>query len=216
MSTVAGQVDAATQKSAWLIVEGQEEGSHQANSMGFFKLVEGKVANARAVWQMADEDGAERYMYLGTDDRWYINGSKGAMEAGRAGGDVAVAAAGAFTPDQVKGVWTVWDGSRFVPAPDVRVQAQTGAEWKKRAKAAKQQREKKRKEAVQAAKKVERLWMSGPLTQGGRYERMPGREVNGRGAWELKGLTQRSAFDGRPMCLRTPRQGSTQLYEPTK
>jgi hypothetical protein len=172
---------AAARKVGDIRVEGQEQGDHQHDKMGMYELVEGKEVNGRGVWQMLG--GKEWFVYYGRNNtsctEWWISDREN-MEAGKADGWVYVASI-ALTPDQIIGTWKVYEGTGFVDASKVR--------------------------AVQcpmaAARKVGDIRVEGQ-EQGdhqhdkmGVYELVEGKEVNGRGVWQMAGGKEWFVYYGR-------------------
>jgi hypothetical protein len=94
-------------------MEGQEEGEHQHDTMGVYELMEGKVVNERAVWQLME--GASRFLYYAQRQKpgdcrwhWFIS-DRESMEAGEGLGFVKVASS-ALTPDKATETWEVGNG----------------------------------------------------------------------------------------------------------
>ena len=88
------------------------------------------MVNRRAVWRAVD--GKDRFVFLASDDRWYVY-STARMRTGAPGGWVCSVAAepDALTPDQVKGGWQVLDAKKaWVAAPNVNVQTAAAASEK--------------------------------------------------------------------------------------
>jgi hypothetical protein len=169
------------------VLEGQEQGDHQHGLMGVYELLEGKM-NGRGVWQMPG--GQENFMYYdSTDKEWWINTMEHMMGAGGAG--LMKVASTALTPAQVTETWKVADASvmAFVDAPKVRARV-CSAEEKR---AIVERLEQERQQAMAAARGVRDIRVEGQ-EQGdhqhskmGVYELVEGKEVNGRGVWQMAG-----------------------------
>jgi hypothetical protein len=108
----------------WLLLEGQQCGDYQYESMGVYRLMERKV-NGRWVWKKMRE---EAFIYYASNNKWMIN-NREAMEEGIAAGWMGIAST-ATTPDKTTlesqtspcKVWRVWDtsGGAWHDAPNVR------------------------------------------------------------------------------------------------
>jgi hypothetical protein len=140
-----------------ILLEGQQQGDQNHHLMGMYELMEGKEVNGRGVWQMAGEK--ELFMYYASTKQWSIS-NREAMEAG-SGGVIKVAST-ALTPDQVTETWLGFDGVRaFVDAPKIRACTDILLEGQEQ------------------GDQNHHLM--------GVYELMAGKEVNGRGVWQMAG-----------------------------
>jgi hypothetical protein len=175
-------------------IEGQQQGDPQHDSMGMFELVEGKEVNGRGVWQMAG--GEEHFMYYASNKKWGIGG-RAMMEAGKNVVLIYVAST-ALTPAQATETWQVWDGTAWPDALKVTAHVYTLEEKR----AAVEKLEQERQQAMVQARETRSIMLEGQQ-QGdpqhdsmGLFELMEGREVNGRGVWQMEGGQERFMYYG--------------------
>jgi hypothetical protein len=174
-------------------------GDQLHDKMGVYELVDGKEVNGRGVWQMAGEE--EVFMYYGSTKQWIIGTDRANMEAGKAAGWMKVDST-ALTPDQITETWRglpplpsplpsdYTGGARaFVDVPKVKARVYSTEE--KRAVVERLQQE--RQQAMLAAMGARDIRVEGQ-EQGdledwlmGVYELVDGKEVNGRGVWQMAG-----------------------------
>jgi hypothetical protein len=91
-------------------------------TMGVYELIEGKMVNGRAVWQLQGKDGGQRELFLYyACCRWMV-GKRGHMESGFSEGKLHVTTT-ALSPDQHSkssgSVWSVFVGGKWVEAAGV-------------------------------------------------------------------------------------------------
>jgi hypothetical protein len=112
---------AQAQQARRLVVEGLEDDIDSL--MGVYELMEGKVVNRRAVWQMQGGD-EETFLYFSFFDEWIVS-TREKMEAGSGAGFMDLVST-ALTPDQAlpSEVWKVYDGTKLVASPEVQVRRQ--------------------------------------------------------------------------------------------
>jgi hypothetical protein len=105
------------QQSRQLVFEGLA--NDQFHLMGVYKLMEGKVANGRAVWQQQGGT-TELFLYRANSSKWHVSTRKN-MEKGKNTGFMVLDTA-ALTPDQARpsDVLQVYDGRQFVEAAEAR------------------------------------------------------------------------------------------------
>jgi hypothetical protein len=138
--------------------------------MGAYALVEGKEVNGRGVWQLAG--GKEVFIHYASTKQWWIS-NRADMEAGKARGYIRVASP-ALAPDQVTETWKVTDGTgtgTWLDAPKVRAMLCPMA-------AARQARDIRVQGQEQGDHQHDKM---------GAYALVEGKEVNGRGVWQLAG-----------------------------
>jgi hypothetical protein len=183
------QAMAAARPCTDILLEGQQQGDHQHGLIGMYELMEGKEVNGRGVWQMAG--GQEYSMYYASNKEQYISNRED-MEAGKAAGWMKVAST-AHTPDQVTKTWQVGPSSHggkgWLDVPKVRAHMCSAEERR----AAAERPEQERQQAMAAARQCTDFLLEGQQ-QGdhqhglmGMYELMEGKEVNGRGGWQMAG-----------------------------
>jgi len=111
---------AAARQCKDIVLEGQQQGDHNAGLMGVYELMEGKEVNGRGVWQMAG--GEEYFMYYSDNKEWWVGGREdmGTGDTSYTSGWMYVDSA-ALTPDQVTETWVVStpDGKTWVNTPKV-------------------------------------------------------------------------------------------------
>jgi hypothetical protein len=132
--------------------------------------------------------GQEYFMYYSSSNQWWIGG-RASMEAEKGGGWMGVDST-ALTPNQITETWQVSPpGTGWVEAPKVRARMCSVEEKRTAA----ERLEQKRQQAMAAARQVGDICVEGQQ-QGdhqhflmGVYELMEGKEVNGRGVWQMAG-----------------------------
>jgi hypothetical protein len=162
--------------------------------MGVYELVEGKEVNGRGVWQVAGGKGCWPwgcFMYYASSKKWYVS-NRADMEVEKCAGWMTVAST-ALAPDQITETWQVSLGFKdgvdlgWVDAPKVRTLHVV-------------LRQRERQQAMAAARGVRDIRVEGQ-EQGdhqhrcqkalhrlmGLYELVEGKEVNGRGVWQMAG-----------------------------
>jgi hypothetical protein len=185
------------------MLEGQEQGDHQHNKMGVYELMEGKEVNGRGVWQLTGGEEYVWFVYYNSKKQWTISDWPN-MEVGKATGRLSVAST-AFTPDQITETWQVtkrWRGGEIggevedgddesvliVDAPKVRTRLYSAEE--------KHAAAERLEQAMAAARDIrvegqQKGWLFGMGDHHhnlmGVYELVEGKQVNGRGVWQMAG-----------------------------
>jgi hypothetical protein len=170
-----------------VVLEGQEEGDPQHQSMGVYERVEGKVVNSRGVWQMLGGKDCFLYHDSGVNGAQWIVGDKKDLDEGEGEGDMVVHSAAA-TPDQITEEWGVGSDvdMRLVTAPKLRVRVCNSVEKY----AAEQRMEQEQEQALAQAQQAHTLVLEGlevdPGSLMGVYKLVKGKVVNDRAVWQLQ------------------------------
>jgi hypothetical protein len=170
----------------WIMIEGQGAGEPRFSMMGPYVRMNGQEVNGRGVWQAAG--GKEQFLFYASNGQFFIGTSQVDMTVGKPAGHLSVACAG-DTPDKATGHWQMGQGDgRWVDVPKIRARPCSSDEYK----SAVQQQQEEMQQAMVAAKEVRKIKIEGQedgdcqYSKMGTYRRMEGREVNGRGVWQME------------------------------
>jgi hypothetical protein len=152
---------------------------------GVYELVEGKEVNGHGVWQMA---GGQEYFIYYASTQWFIGG-RNSMVLGKAVGWLSVAST-ALTPNQITETWRAWVGcAGWVETPKLTVRVCSEEEKHGVVEGLEQDRQ----HALTAATGTGDICVEGQVLGDlkqvlmGVYELVEGKEVNGRGVWQMAG-----------------------------
>jgi hypothetical protein len=170
----------------WLMLVGQQEDEPRHSLMGPYMRMDGKEVNGRGVWQAAE--GKAQFLFYASNGQFFIGTSAVDMTVGKPAGHLSVACS-SDTPDKAVGPWQLGAGNnQWTDAPNVRAMACSAIEYETAVKQSQEQRQ----QAMVAAKGVRKIGIGGQedgdhqYSKMGVYRRMEGKQVNGRGVWQME------------------------------